>query len=358
MNGLEPKPVKIIYCESPEEWIWDQFYRLSNERSAQKFLSSAYQKIGGPHPERMAFRNAWAFAAYIRQALSIFRPIREENVWMQPVLQYYGMMSLIKAWVLTQVPDYPQNTSVLRHGLSTRKRKRESYRLLQDEVRVQKEGLYPLVAELLGNPAASGDSYQLKVLFSFLSDLSTSYEQIFGETPLIPVTVGERASVPPGCAMPLEITETVLDRAHLTPEAFVSRLNHYAKGALFSLGDPGILDGRLQLTWRHPCAKHVDDWEKGFNHPWFYEDKKGNHYLWFGNDCLDTPVDELLVHFMLLFSLSMLCRYEPPLWGELILDHAGEEQTLVRGLLRLIPRKVPQLILSLLHGQKWVIRLY
>ncbi|MBA4541945.1 MULTISPECIES: YaaC family protein [Thermoactinomyces] len=355
---MEAKPVNIIYCESPEEWIRDQYFLLANEKSAQRFLLNAYQKSGTPQPEKMAFRNAAAFSAYIRQALSIFRPGREENIWMQPVLDYYGMMSLIKAWILTRVPDYPQNTSVLRHGLSTRKRKRESYRLLEDEVRIQKEGLYPLVAGLLGNPPDAGDSYRLKTLFSFLSDLSASYERIMGETPLIPVTVGRQTSLYADEAMPLEIAETVLDRIHLTPEAFVSRLNHYSKGALFSLGTPVIRSGLLQLRWSHPDVRHVNDWEKGFHHPWFYEDKKGNHYLWFGNDCLGTPVDELLVHFMLLFALSMLCRYEPPLWGEIMLDHTGEEQILVCGLLRLIPRKVPHLVLNLLHGQKSIIRLY
>ncbi len=46
---------------------------------------------------------------------------------LKPLLLYYGYVQLLKAILLTVDPIYPQSSSVLAHGVSTRKRKKQHY---------------------------------------------------------------------------------------------------------------------------------------------------------------------------------------------------------------------------------------
>jgi hypothetical protein len=225
-------------------------------------------------------------------------------------------------------------------------------------VRVQKEGLFPLVARLLGHCLPAGETFPIQDLFALLPDLSAAYQQLFGKVNMLPVSILSENAAVSQLGVRLAIPEQALDLLHLSPAAFTDKLNQYSKLPLFSLANPPVEKGQLQLIWFHPAVRHVHDWPHGFAHPWFREDKKGDYYLWLGNNRPIDPIDELLVHFILAFSLGMLCRYEPPIWEEIIMEPIHEEQVLIRQFLRLAPRKFPQLILSNLHLQKWVLRLY
>ena len=68
------------------------------------------------------------------------------HLLIQPILLFYGFVHLIKACLLQQDPCYPENTSVFAHGVTTRKRKKQQYEFLKDEVKFQKNGLFSMYA--------------------------------------------------------------------------------------------------------------------------------------------------------------------------------------------------------------------
>lgn len=348
------QPVRTVYCESAESWICEEFLFYENEMFARSFLKQRYTSLGIDKPDSAAFKNVQSFNAYIRQARAIFQSLNQRDLWVQPLLLYYGMMSFMKAWILTLDIHYPQNTSVLRHGLSTRKRKKEAHPFFQDEIRVQKEGLFPLAASLLGSPLLTGDSYTPPELIGMISDLQMSYQRIFHQDSLFPVII-QTARTIHSQGMTFRIPETILDRLHLTSTSFVQKLNQVIGFPLFNLMEQEQRDSFLTLIWHHPDVQHVDQWQHGFRHPWFYEDKKGDYYLWCGNNRPIQPISELLAQFMLLFSLSMICRYETPLWGEIIYTSTTEDAILIQQLLTLVQRKFPQLILQKLADEKQIL---
>ncbi len=343
--------MRKVTCESPQQYIWEQYLFFENELSARKFLGEKYTRLGMEHPERAAYRNAQAFSSYIKQARAIFGTLKQNSLWVRPLLLYYGMMSLLKALVLTLDTNYPQSAAVLRHGLSTRKRKREHYCFFQDEIRVQKEGLFPLAATLLKKPVSTGESYTPKELFGWIPELKASYEKLFQAKTLFPIELKPHQDD----GMLLLISERVLDQLHISPDSLVEKLNSLAREARFILDQPAVDGGWIRIIWRHRLVRHVCDWEKGFDHPWFYENLKGDYYLWIGNNRPVEPLAEILVHYMLLFSLSMICRYDPPLWGEMIQGFASEKTVLVEQLLTLAERKFPQLLLQALTGEKLIL---
>lgn len=356
---MEPKLVRFLSCESPERYIWDEYLYFENESTAKRILKEKYAQLGVDSPERAAFRNVESLIYYIKQARDIFQTVKHSSLWVQPLLLYYGMMSLLKALLLTLDTNYPQNTSVLRHGLSTRKRKKEPFQFFQDEIRIQKEGLFPLVVQLLNEQVSSGDTYTAQELLGFIPEVQTGYRRLFHKPTLLPIQLATEDEVKHDeKGMLFWIGEEVLDQLHLTSHSLVEKLNRHPSQAVFALNETSETKGRLALCWQHPDVDHVLHWSKGFDHPLFYENSKGDYYLWISNNRPLMPVSELLAQYMLLFSLSMLCRYEPPIWGEMMMGNASEEIILVQQLISVVQRKFPQLILHALRDEKWIIHLH
>ncbi|TCS95473.1 YaaC-like protein [Hazenella coriacea] len=349
--------IRKISCESPEKYIWDEFLYLENESVAKRFLTQKYSALGASHAERVSFRNVYDFISYIKQARNSFLSIKKNSLWIQPLLLYYGMMGLLKALLLTIDTDYPQNTTVLRHGLSTRKRKKVPFRFSQDEIRVQKEGLFPHLAKLLGVSIATGETFITRNLLGMIPDLQSTYQRVFNHPSLIPIELSHDHPIPEATHMEWEIEDSVLDQLHLTPQSLVEKLNSHSISSQFRLSLSQDQKNRVQMIWLNSEVPHVNSWSKGFNHPWFMSDKKGNYYLWLSNNCPIHPIPEYLTLYMLLFSLSMLCRYDPPLWGEIIDSDMSEERILIEQLLSTVTRKFPQMILELFYEEKWILRI-
>jgi hypothetical protein len=295
------------------------FLKLKNEEWARKFLQQKYEDASFKEPGVLAYKNVQSFVAYIRQACSLFQTAGACDQWMQPLLLYYGMMDFFKAWILTKDPDYPKSTAVLRHGLSTRKRKKEPFRFSQDEIRIQKEGLFPYLAELMELPVSAGDSYRVKELLGFLPELQPTYRAIFGECTWFPVDWIPASSL-------LIVPEKILDQCHLAPSSFVEKLNAQSGEIRFSLHHQE--QGALYLNCFASGPPHR-------LHPWIKKNKKGDHYLYTGNH-RPHPLPRVISLMMLCFSMSMLCRYDPPLWEEIMLASVHQEQLMLIHLTDLI----------------------
>ncbi|PTX53074.1 YaaC-like protein [Melghirimyces profundicolus] len=348
--------IRAIPCDSPEQKMWNLFLLLENEPLVRSFLEKKYRRSGLDRPERAAFRAAQPLIYYVKQAREYYRAARISSLFARPLLAYYGMMTLTKALVLSRDPDYPRNTAVMRHGVSTAKRKRGYFRFFEDKVRVQRHGLFPELARLKGEEALIGKSWSTRELFSLIPEMQDGYRQLFLEETLYPVAVFH---APPdekqGMAFYLE--DRLLDGLHLTPRGLAERLNHAGKKGevRFAWEEQRESCHRFRLFWQHRRVSHVNRWGQGFDHPFFREDIRGGYYL-FVRSVPAAYLPELFVHYLLLFHLSMLCRYEPPLWGEMIYGMTSEEMVLIEEFLQVTQRKFPNLVLNELFEEKILFR--
>lgn len=315
---------------------------LETETTVRRFLEEKYRRKNRESPERDAFRAAHSLIHHVKQARALYKAARDSDIFIRPLLAYYGLMNLAKAWVLSEDPDYPRTTSVLKHGLSTRKRKPASFSLFREEIRIQREGLFPLLATIAGEGGCMGERWSIQTLFSLLPELQDSYRQLFREATLFPIAWIE--SDPAW----MIVEEAVLDRLHLTPRGLAQSLERHRHPAStsFSTDETYTKDGKVYVKISHP--------EPAVPHPWIREDVGGNRYLAVHPNRPQWLPAEILVHYILLFSLSMLCRYETPLWGEMIHGWASEEGVLVQEFLQLTQRKSPQLILEALFEERFV----
>lgn len=346
---------RYVYCEQIEQWIWDRFLPWENERIALDRLKQKYRQHQIEHPERAAFKNVSMILYHIKQARSIFQFQNQSHLWLDPLILYYGMTSLLKAVIITLDPSYPSYTRVLRHGISTRKRKKNPYHFLSDEIRVQKEGLFPHAMQLFQINIPKGSSFSPAELFSMLPELQSSYMEITGLQTLFPVTIHTMLSKPDPAGMLISVDEKILDVLHLSTNRFVDRLNRMDTLRTFFAETSISHPERIYLRWKHPEVRHVDEWANGFGHPCFYENNQGDYFLWVSNQLQYQPIPELWIYYLLAFLLSMLCRYDVPLWGEIL--ETSKEMVLIQQLLSQVKRRFPQLILNLLEEEKLILRL-
>jgi hypothetical protein len=157
------------------------FFLFHNECYTRKFLQKTYEKAKIEKAKERAYQNTDLFCAFIRHAQTFFQHVQTSAYAVQPLLLYYGMMNMWKAFLLTIDPDYPQNSAVLQHGISTRKKKKAGYRFFQDEIRLQKEGLVPALIRHFQLPLGTGDVYQVWDLLQMIPGLQQSihlFEQV------------------------------------------------------------------------------------------------------------------------------------------------------------------------------------
>jgi hypothetical protein len=198
---------------------------------------------------------------------------------------------------------------VLRHGLSTRKRKTRLFRFRDEEVRVQKEGLFPLLLRLSGVSGLEGDVLPLKELWGLIPELQDTYRFLYRRTTLYPITRhegnGERSPH-------FSVSERLLDTLHLTPSGWIQRLNGSQQAAgnhAFTLLSMENVNGRIIFQLQSDNGEPLRPEE---SHPWFRTSLTGQIFVYTGENAACGRLPELMVHYAILFALSMLCRYETP----------------------------------------------
>lgn len=290
-------------------WNFQSLSYWENEKIVLSLLQKKYEKKFSPKDaEKWAYRNCSTICSYLRQAKKMYEELRWQSLLSQPITLYYLMMNLWKIWILSLDPFYPERTSQLKHGISTKKKKRQPFSLLADEVRFQKEGLVAHLLKLLQRQELMGRSYTIEQLVSMIPEMQPSYWMVKQQKTLWKgIDLGEK----------ILVLEKIPDE--IIPFFQESIFSNYETNR------NGIL---LQKTTNlHPYLLY----------------QEGDPYLFLRKDRL-IPVPEALNYFMLMFHFSMLCRYDPPLWHDVIRQEWMKESIWVNEIIHLSTHRFPKLI--------------
>ncbi|MFS0556874.1 YaaC family protein [Brevibacillus sp. 179-C9.3 HS] len=313
---------------------WKTLRYLETEPTARKYLAACYHDMGVEHADRLAFQQSSRFLFLWKQARHFYTTSAVADLSIQPLLLFYGCSHLLKGMLLTRDPYYPQNSRVLQHGVTTRKLKRNAYLLMEDEIRPQKEGFFAQLAQAF-QLSPLQDRYLVHDLFSSIPIVSDSY-RIATDKPCnwIPLRIDQisrddmvRITFPEKMDGPLSYsTETFIQYIRRLTPSFcnLEKLN----------GEMGKNIKELTLP---QCALSELD-----QHPLF---RLHNNILFFWNGSASSlPLPEWASHYLLLYLLSMLCRYETEWWGELTLSHGLVERYLVEHFLDYHTNTFPSVI--------------
>ncbi len=314
---------------------WETYRYLETEPTARKYLASKYAQFGIEHPERHAFHQSNRFLYTLKQARAYYHAANYSDLLIKPLLLFYGCINLLKALLISFDPSYPQNSKMLQHGATTRKIKRNPYVLLEDEVRPQKEGLFNVLSKKFRHPFVN-DHYTVYQLFSYLPGLSSDFcktvERQFWREVELTVDRDDLILTFPDVAdgMLLYSPPTFLDVLNrfspdnLKFQLASNHLVHHEKAHLKAIRFPRKLQQELS---KHPLFSH----------------RPNGIYFW-NYSSEEHPLPDWATHYLLLYLLGMLCRYETAWWGELVLSHSYAEIYLVEQFLLLHELEFPHYV--------------
>ncbi|WP_223703604.1 YaaC family protein [Sutcliffiella deserti] len=297
------------------------FQPFQSVDTVQKLLKTSYQQQGLEGSELKSYNNTYGFIYYIEHGLTYLNQADDSPVSIKPVLLFYGMVQLLKACLLTVDPLYPESTAVLAHGVSARKRKKQSYEFFQDEVKVQRNGLFSHISDKMFHvKQMEGTKFSMKDLLYSVPELASTIKITKNKAPFLKVGLASDRHI--------HIPYTILDDYKMTKERFVQ---YFQSKALFQFETE---DDTAQLfTFSGTQNNHSLSYS-----PLFYE--KTTQLLYIPRDKSRFQYfPEVLVHYLLLYNLSMICRYETEWWGELLHTFSSSDLSLITEFLNLTTEK-------------------
>lgn len=300
---------------------WKSYASFFSAEHCQTYLKNNYKKWNIDNPEQKSYENCYAFLYYLEHGQIYYQQAENAPLILKPILLFYGLVHLIKACILTIDPAYPETTSVLAHGVSTRKRKKQNYQFFQDEVKFQKNGLFPFMSEkMFLMKQLEGDKITMEELLELIPELDDLFMVHESKSTFTPIfTRNEQLVVP----------EKILDHYHMTEDRLKEFLTSKS-GNQIEFSNEGLLFqfNKSTFTGISPIKFNLES--GSFVLPL----KKENLFVF----------PELMVHYLLLYNLSMIARYETEWWSELTKMMPNRDYPFIKTFLEITLHKGPFLI--------------
>lgn len=303
-----------------EKEIQSFYIYLQSQQTAQQFLMKCYEKNEVTNAECKSYKNCNTFIFYLKHGLHFYETGKKLHTMLQPILFFYGMIHMIKATLLTVRPNYPETTKLLAHGVSARKRKKKQYTFMNDEVKIQHQGLFPYFSKHLFNiEKFNFEKLKMKDLFAIIPEMNSLFT-FKKDQKIIPVgKLGKNSFVFP---------ITILDDYFLTKNAFIRRIfpSEHNIQKIFSNKKS------IHIQFSSPITQ-VEE-------PFYFNNE--NQKIYFPIDRENfLSIPETMVHYLLLYNLSMISRYETEWWGDLLTTMTDIDYPFIVRFLQITPKKVP-----------------
>ncbi|MED1206095.1 YaaC family protein [Heyndrickxia acidicola] len=310
--------------------IWERLNYYQSATTSQKYLKKNYKCNSGINADQKGYENALTFMYYLEHGELYYKQAEAAPLALKPVLLFYGLVHLIKACILAVDPEYPASTSVLAHGVTTRKRKKQQYRFLEDEVRIQKSGLCTHFADMLFHvkqlEGTKASMNELLLQIPELDDLFIFHSK--ANMYAIP-KMDNRYCIPLSILDEYQMTQQRFE--YFLKEKSTVDLNwetHNNNFLMFSISP----EEKLTLPFHFHVYKEL------------YTLPKGKHRM--------LLMPELIVHYLLLYNLSMIARYETEWWCELLKTSPNSDYPFIKTFLEITATKGPYLAWGFLEEKR------
>lgn len=301
--------------------FWEKCLYYFSAETAQKYLYKKYRMLDLEEPLKKSYSNCRTYIFYLEQGKSFFNQALTSPENIKPILMFYGLSFMIKATLLTIDPDYPATTSVLAHGVSTRKRKKQNYHYLKDEVKVQKNGLFPHFSRKIFHiKGLEGEKYTISSLLKQIPELQHLFNKWHEMKIALQVKKKQKQFI---------ISGEILDIFNMTVERFSEYLQQKTGQGL------SIYSTNKYLTITYSNNKGKSPLEIL---PFRYNVNDNSYYFTKELSTLSF-LPEIMIHYLVLYHLSMLARYEIEWWSELIQYKEGLEYPIISHYLQICAGK-------------------
>ncbi|MED0668571.1 YaaC family protein [Bacillus badius] len=302
---------------------FDPLLPYQNTADAKSFLQASYRSIALSNAEEAAYTNCPRFLYSLEHGTTFLSQSSHSPLAIQPVLIFYGLSHYIKACLLAVDPAYPATVHVLAHGLSTRKRKKQNYSFLKDEVRTQRHGLFSHFSDKMFHvKQLEGSKLNMNDLLAQIPELDQIFSFQTREAPFHSLKKEEN-----GC---YRVTAQILDDYQMTQNRLSDFLSQKTNG---SMAVEGAHENELliRISGERPAAPCRFNARNG---QWMFSRRKTPEAFY----------PEILIYYALLYNLSMIARYETEWWYDLLKHAPGKEFSLIKQFLHISHHKIPLVI--------------
>lgn len=311
---------------------WDSFLPFFSANFTQDYLKKCYQQQKLEKPELYSYEKSYPFIYYLEHGQIYYKQAELAPLIIKPILLFYGLVHLIKACILTMDPNYPETTSVLAHGVSTRKKKKQQYHFFQDEVKFQKSGLFPYMTEKLFHmKQLEGEKSTMEELLMQIPELNSLFSKVEGKSTFIQLKQDKDI---------VSIPSYILDKYHMTESRFIDYWKTKSTSRVLHENS-----SRDFINFKYPHLHFDEILPMKFS----LEDSQ-LYFPLIRSTLSDFP--ELLIHYLLLYNLSMIARYETEWWSELIKMMPNRDYPFIQSFLNITSRKGPFLVYQFLIIEK------
>ncbi|RAK14199.1 YaaC-like protein [Anoxybacillus vitaminiphilus] len=312
--------------------IWPRLTLFHSTNVAQKFLYHCYVKQERQDAAKKSYANCYPFIYYLEHGQNFYATAKNAPLSIRPVLLFYGMVQLLKACLLTVDAEYPESTLVLAHGVSTRKRKKQSYEFFEDEVKIQKNGLFTHFSEKMFHVKhSSGEKFQMRILLQRIYELHELFSVYYKENLSLDVIYDH-------LNQNIIIPSKILDHYHMT----LSRFKDYITKELCSFVIISIKN-ESSSPYIHVTLDNTQKLTPLGCEPFLYG-IYDRAYRLPTNITEIFKSSEIIAHYLLLYNLSMICRYETEWWNELLHSYSSDAYPFIIKFLSITADKVPFLL--------------
>ena len=318
---------------------WDSLSMFYSASTTQNYLHSYYMRESVTDGKMKSFENAPVFIHYLKSAEIYYKEAQFVSLQIQPVLLFYGYIQLIKACLLSLDPYYPSSSILLAHGVTTRKRKKQQYEFLKDEIKVQRNGLFSYMSSKMFHvKQLEGEKILMRDLFFCLPELAEQFQYFFHSN---------RCLLQKHSNTHYSTTSKCLDIYHMSAERLTSYLNSYFRTSI------ACQEEREQLTFQFS-----DPLTTNYHQPFHYDSELKQFSIINKQETLPFKLNEMLIHYLLLYNLSMIARYETEWWMDLTSTTPNEDYPFIKKFINVTLIKGPLLIKEWLLGERDFLYMY
>jgi|GEM_PF-4789905 len=322
MNSkIQIKSMERIFTENPINEVWSQLRLFESEYYCKQILQEKFNDID----ENILKKCSLKMSTNAKQAFEYYHAASKVSILTSPLLYFYGITCLSNLLLAVNLKLEDLKT----HGLSS---KSDENNTLSDEyVLIFKKGAFPALHSCFSDELIKTNSkFYFEEILSLIPDLKDFYEKIYNKKAWVIRLKNDDYFI-------------YKDVENSVYQAFLKKSENYfaENNIIFSNGISNdiICYGNTQYDesrmLNYPIQKNIQG-ELFFTLP-----------LEFNNKIYGIP--EASAHFITMFILGMLARYQPEKWMTILEGKETSDVNIINKFIEISKRKFPNLILNAIY---------
>lgn len=335
----------VIRTDQPTKEFWSSLSYFESQHNCKEYLKGKFT-LSSRKLEDISNELTYA----IRTSKEYYHAADQVSILTQPLQIYYGMTHLSKSLFIA---TYGKKSPSKSHGLQKIGKWNEKS-LVDMCVKVLKDGTFPQLHSSYCREKLRGATFRIGEIFSVVPELKASFESVYKQK-----------------SNALRITRPRSGLVHvIDPELEkYGFLLHFKDGEDYHRilkHNREILSRIEGINEKYEISASVQPFVHALvlGEKWKSEDVEdpafltvsGEEYfvmsLRKGEEYVTPP--ELSSHFLIMYILGMLSRYEPRKWGEIVKGEESGDIYVIQKFLETTKRKFPNLILNELEDKQFM----